>query len=63
MKKFWIPLFTIAAALLLGWMVVRRANAGEPEIAVGAMPELNYVTHLYTLAGLGFADVEDIRCA
>ena len=36
----------------------RQSQAGEAKILFEIRPEVNYVTHLYTLAGLGFSDEE-----
>ena len=35
-----------------------QKQTGEVKILFEIRPEVNYVTHLYTLAGLGFSDEE-----
>ena len=37
---------------------IMAQQAGEAKILFEIRPEVNYVTHLYTLAGLGFSDEE-----
>ena len=45
-------------AFLISGAMPQLAQTPRPEIKIlmEIRPEVNYVTHLYTLAGLGFAD-------
>ena len=49
-----IPCATIAILLLVNL----ATNAANPKIIIGEAKEINYVTHLYTLAGIGGEDAE-----
>ena len=49
--------FLLLAFLITGAMRLQAQTArSEVKILMEIRPEVNYVTHLYTLAGLGFAD-------
>ena len=55
--------FKLASCLLVIMTILPGCNSKQPSgntISVTAelRPEINYVTHLYTLAGLGFSDDE-----
>ena len=49
-----IPCATIAILLLVNL----ATNAATPKIIIGEAKEINYVTHLYTLAGICGEDAD-----
>jgi len=51
-------LYLLFALMLVNCSQQRQSQAGEAKILFEIRPEVNYVTHLYTLAGLGFSDEE-----
>ena len=53
-------LYLLFALLLVNCSQQRQSQAGDAQILFEIRPEVNYVTHLYTLAGLGFSDDEYI---
>jgi hypothetical protein len=48
----------LLVAFLISGAMRLQAQTPKPEVKIlmEISPEVNYVTHLYTLAGLGFAD-------
>jgi hypothetical protein len=51
-------LYLLFALMLVNCGQQRQSQDGEAQILFEIRPEVNYVTHLYTLAGLGFSDEE-----
>ena len=51
-------LYLLFALLLINCGSQHSKQTGEVKILFEIRPEVNYVTHLYTLAGLGFSDEE-----
>ena len=51
-------LFLLFVLMLVNCSQQRQSQDGEVRILFEIRPEVNYVTHLYTLAGLGFSDEE-----
>ncbi len=51
-------LYLLFALLLVNCSQQRQSQAGDVKILFEICPEVNYVTHLYTLARLGFSDEE-----
>ena len=51
-------LFWLFVLMLVNCSQQRQSQDGETKILFEIRPEVNYVTHLYTLAGLGFSDEE-----
>ncbi|MBR5068686.1 MAG: hypothetical protein IKX25_04735 [Bacteroidales bacterium] len=53
------PLYIILLGLILSGCSTKQVEkADDIKILMEIRPEINYVTHLYTLAGLGFSDEE-----
>ena len=50
--------YLLFALLLVNCSQQRQSQADEVNILFEIRPEVNYVTHLYTLARLGFSDEE-----
>jgi len=53
-----IILITSLLCIALVSVAQNKANRSDINITTEIRPEVNYVTHLYTLAGLGFSDDE-----
>ncbi len=59
MRNNHLPIITVFCSLLIALVTTGcKSEDNSAKIVFEIRPEVNYVTHLYTLAGLGFSDEE-----